>query len=144
MFGMNDRKYGVKLKFVKEVVSSFNFTEVPGAPKYFVGLLNIRGKILNVIDLKSRIKKGDSKIEPNKNAVIVIEMNDHDVGVLVEEVFRVESIEQDQIESVQLKNSDNKNSFVTDLIKKSNIIILDIRKVIDLDKLIQLEEEKSA
>ncbi|MCB9060449.1 MAG: chemotaxis protein CheW [Halobacteriovoraceae bacterium] len=133
-----DKKYCIPLKDVREVVPRFEISTVPLTPKYFKGLINLRGRILSVIDLGHRLNYKDIEVVPKMTCIVIVSIGGIEIGVLVEEVLCVCSIEDKDIEEVS--TNDKNNEFITGIIKTDNSgelrFLIDLSKALDI-KIIQ-------
>lgn len=97
-FTLEDNTYGVPILFVTEIIGIQHITKVPETPDFIKGITNLRGKIIPLIDV--RLKFGKSEIPYNeRTCIIVIETNGMAVGLIVDKVDDVVSIEESQIAS---------------------------------------------
>ncbi len=140
VFKLNEEEYGLNINNVKEIIRLANITPVPQAPEFVLGVLNIRGKILPVIDLKKRFLMEETEITPSVR-IIIVEVKDLKVGLKVDSASEVISIDKDCID---LPPDFLKTKIDIDFINgvgKINdrlIIILDINRIFDLDELEEL------
>ncbi len=104
-FTMGNEEYGIDIKYVREIVGLQEITEVPELPPYVKGIINLRGNIIPVIDVRLRFKK--PAIEYNdRTCTIVIDVQGIAVGLIVDAVAEVLTIpEQDVVTPPQLGNS---------------------------------------
>jgi purine-binding chemotaxis protein CheW len=99
VFKLGSEKFGVPLSSVKEVIGLTDITEIPQVPSYFQGLINLRGKIISVIDLRKKMGISKAEYEPKKTSIIITEIQGVDLGVIVDDVEEVASYEKEsQIE----------------------------------------------
>jgi purine-binding chemotaxis protein CheW len=96
MFRLGDRTYGIELGVVREIIPHRAGTRVPGAPPYVVGLINVRGTIVTVIDLGMRLH-GVSSSRP-EGSFVLIGRGARVVGVAVDEVLDVTRVAQSNME----------------------------------------------
>lgn len=141
-----DRVYCFPLRDVREVVPRFEISEVPLAPSYIKGLINLRGKIISVVDLGRRLQSKDIKIVPQKTCIVIISIDDIEVGVLVEEVNSVRSIDDENIsENIPMKNGET--TYITGVIRNNENdqlnFLIDLAKVLEIDLIRRLIEQKS-
>lgn len=147
-FKLGDEEYGVAILKVREIIGLMDITAVPRAPHHIRGVVNLRGKIVPVLDL--RRKFGLPDVELKKENCIVTAMIDTGndailVGLLVDSVSEVLLVQDDQIEPVP-SLQDVKLPFVVGLAKSQDRvrILLDIDKVVheeNLDGLLALSDE---
>ncbi len=144
-------RYCVQLGDISEVVPQFEISEVPLAPPYFRGLINLRGKILSVIDLSKKLKNEMIKIEDKKTCVVIFNIDSLEVGALVDRVIAVRSIPDSCIEKHSYVN-ENKSDFICGIIKEkkdtednNNLkFLLDLEKLLDIDEIKKLNNTNSA
>lgn len=93
---LGQEKYALPLLRVREVIAPPKITPVPGTPAYYVGMMNLRGQVLSVVDLRKRLGITPQQ-PPAQEAVVILEFNDVSVGVFVDSVNRVLSFAASQI-----------------------------------------------
>ena len=94
IFSLGNEFYGIEIKYVTEIIGVQPITEIPELPDYIKGIINLRGKIIPVMDVRIRFKK--SPMEYNdRTCVIVIDVKDTSVGLIVDSVSEVLSIEEE-------------------------------------------------
>lgn len=84
--------YGLPLRFVREIVPLKDFSSVPCTPAFILGLINLRGQILTVIDLRKFFDLPGKGISDRLNKVIVLKSDEMEVGILADSVVQVGSI----------------------------------------------------
>lgn len=147
-FVIENEEFGVDILKVQEIIRTVEITRVPKSPQFVEGVINLRGKIVPVIDLRSRF--GISKKEhDNETRIIVVELVDKVVGFLVDKVKEVIRVEKNIIEPPpELTSSVNVN-YITGVAKLPDrlLILLDLDKVLSADEhehLSQVEVERNA
>lgn len=133
IFELDDELYGVCLLDIKEVLRSRPAKPVPYMKDYFQGIINLRGKIVSVLDLRLKFNK---KIQPDKPGFfIIIEAEQNMVGVIVDDILKVENILPEEIE----KNPHLELSFPAEFYigvgKKEDALInlIDLSKILTKD-----------
>ena len=131
-FTIGDVNYGVPVEQVREVRDMQTVTPVPGSPAFVKGVTNLRGQVITVMDLRTRLGLPE---KTNSDKIIIIDLGKHAIGVLVDSVTEVSTIHEPDIE---------KNSEVTSTLDESIIgvgkqgdrltIILDVAKTIGKSK----------
>ena len=96
VFGLGKEEYAVAISQVKEIILYSGATQLPNTPEYMEGIINLRGKVIPVIDLALRLKVPAQK-EINKRALI-IETTGQEIGIVVDEVTEVIRIQDTAIE----------------------------------------------
>ncbi|MFX1534352.1 MAG: chemotaxis protein CheW [Promethearchaeota archaeon] len=96
LFTLDDNLFGLPIEQISQIENFKNFFPVPGTPDYVLGIMNFRGKIVTVINLKKRLNLENEKISEKK--IIFIEFMDQTIGMLVEKILFLRSI---PIESIK-------------------------------------------
>ncbi|MGR3179003.1 MAG: chemotaxis protein CheW [Candidatus Anammoxibacter sp.] len=139
-FKLGNEEYGVDIGLVREIIKFANITPVPNAPKFVEGLINLRGIIVPVIDIRKLFD-----IEPVGNKddrrIIVVEVNGRTLGVLVDCVSEVKEIDMDNIEPVPPTISliDHKYLGGVDKVGDKILILLELDKILNTENLMGLE-----
>ncbi len=136
-FRVGRETFGVPIHFVHEIVRVPDITAVPDAPDYIEGVINLRGKIVSVIDLRKRF--GEKHIASDrKNRVMVVELDKKLVGLIVDSASEVLKLPEDQVENPPNVFEEGDLNYVTGVGKlKGRLIIL-----VDLSKVLQRGELK--
>ncbi|HEY8430455.1 MAG TPA: chemotaxis protein CheW [Sandaracinaceae bacterium] len=96
-FGLAGERFALPLSSVREILKNTPITEVPRARPYVLGILSVRGRITTVIDLRRRLRMAAP--EPTKaSRILLVDGGDEVVGLLVDEVFQVYRLHEDEIE----------------------------------------------
>jgi purine-binding chemotaxis protein CheW len=90
-FALGNEFYGIEIKYVTEIVGVQPITEVPELPEYIRGIINLRGKIIPVMDVRLRFKKPFREYN-DRTCIIVIDIKDVAIGLIVDSVADVLSI----------------------------------------------------
>jgi len=96
IFYLADKKFGVDINQTKEILSNTNLTFVPDSPDFISGIINLRGSVVPVVDLKLRLNINGEKKEKEEK-IIIIELNDLTAGMLVDEVKEIEPLTKENI-----------------------------------------------
>lgn len=145
-FKLEDEIFAVDIGKVREVLDFTTVTKVPRTPEYMRGVINLRGSVVPVIDMK--LKFGMSKTEKTVNTCIIIVEVDLDgeatvLGALADSVQEVLDIEPDHLEPAPKIGTKLKTEFIKAMGKKGDnqfVIILDIDKVFASEELAQIAE----
>ncbi len=137
---MGAETFGIDIGFVDNILRMQRITRVPNVPAYVKGVINLRGEIVPIINLRS--KMGLEEIEETKaTRIIIIKMEQvGKVGFIVDCVKEVVSISEEQVESIKHDSKDDSTHFVSAVGKEADSIIslLDLNAVV-LDKNIKEE-----
>ncbi len=140
-FRIGDETYGVRISVVREIVRVPEITAVPNAPDHIEGVINLRGKIIPVMDLRKRF--GIKNVEPNKkNRILVVELESKMVGLIVNSASEVLKIPPSDIEMPNTMFPEGELSYVTGVGKLHGrlVILLDIGKLLERGELRRLEQ----
>ncbi len=136
-FVVENEEFGVDILKVQEIIRTVEITRVPKSPEFVEGVINLRGRIVPVIDLRKRF--GISKKErDNETRIIVVELTDKVVGFLVDKVKEVIRVEKSIIEPPpDLTTSVNAN-YITGVAKLQDRLLI----LLDLDKVLSSNEQE--
>jgi purine-binding chemotaxis protein CheW len=140
-FRIGEETFGVRIGSVREIVRVPEITSVPNAQESIEGVINLRGKIIPVIDLRKRF--GQTDIQPDKkNRILVVELGNQLVGLIVNSASEVLKIPPSEIESPGSLLADSESSYVTGVgkLKGRLIILLDLSKLLHRREFSKLEE----
>jgi purine-binding chemotaxis protein CheW len=140
-FRIGEETYGVKIGSVREIVRVPEITTVPNAPEMIEGVINLRGKIIPVMDLRKRF--GSSAIQPDKkNRILVVELENRLLGLIVSSASEVLKIPPSEIEPPGSVFAEGESSYVTGVgkLKGRLIILLDIARLLRQPEFKKLEE----
>ncbi|MBB5149675.1 chemotaxis protein CheW [Ureibacillus thermosphaericus] len=122
-FKLDSEEYGIEIQKVKDIILPPPITKVVEAPDDVLGLMDLRGKMLPVIDLRKRFNLPDVQ-KGKKSRVIVLEAGEEDIGILVDEVTQVLKISETSIEHPQKKQYSNLSSLIKGISKVKERIVL--------------------
>lgn len=142
-FSLAEEGYGVSILKVKEIIGMMDITPVPKTPEFVKGVINLRGKIIPIMDL--RIKFGMPQQEyDERTCIIVVEVELKGVqkllGVVVDMVSEVVTVSQSQIEPPPDYGKNMEHNFILGIgkIKDRVVIILDIEEVSSCEEVIKM------
>jgi len=145
-FNLGEEEFATHVSKVLNILEMVKITEVPKAPEYMKGVINLRGSVLPVVD--TRIKFGMTSTEyTNNTCIVVMEVEmDHDivqVGALVDSVQAVLEIEDTQIQPPPSIGSKYKSEFIYGMVKLDErfIMLLDMEKVFSTEEIISIKEK---
>ena len=135
IFILASETYGVEILKVREIIGQTEITAVPQMPDYVMGVMNLRGQIISVIDLKKKFGI-ESKTNAEQNCIIIVEIEkEHrkrNMGIIVDSVEEVLNIKAENIEDMPGFGSSVNTDFIIGIGKvgKSIKILLDIDKIL--------------
>jgi purine-binding chemotaxis protein CheW len=144
-FTLADEEYGIGILKVKEIIGMMAITSVPRTPDFVKGVINLRGKVIPVIDL--RVKFGMPAIDyTDRTCIIVVEIDANDmtiqIGIVVDSVSEVLNIKEDEIENAPSFGTSINMDYILGMAKiDSGVkILLDIDKVLSAKEIQVLEK----
>lgn len=135
-FRVGGETFGLPIALVHEILRPPEITNVPHAPEHVEGVINLRGHIVPVIDLRRRF--GTAKVENSrKNRVLVVDIDSHIVGLVVDSASEVLKISDAQIEPPPNVFTDAAANYVTGVAKHQGrlIILVDLKKILQAGEL---------
>src|SRR5215471_6440931 len=143
-FRVGRETFGVPIGLVHEILRVPEVTAVPDSPNYVEGVINLRGKIVSVVDLRKRF--GEKQITPNKkNRIMVTEVEGKMVGLIVDAASEVMKIAENDVELPPSVFEDGELHYVTGVgkLKGRLIILVDLSKILQKGELRKLGEISS-
>lgn len=130
-FAVGEEVYGIEISYVTEIIGVQAITEVPELPNYIKGIINLRGKIIPVLDVRLRFNQ-EPQIYDDRTCTIVIDNNTLIVGVIVDTVLEVLSIEDELIAPPPVARSRFSSEYIKGIAKTPT----GVKLLLDCDKLI--------
>lgn len=133
-FYVGDALCGMDILKVQEINKLMEMTQVPQAPVYVTGILNLRGQIVTIVDLGKKLGLGQTEHGDDPRNIIVNAPGEH-IGLLVRKISDVVMADPDRIESAPANMSGIQGDFFTGVYKTENklIGILDVEEVLKMD-----------
>lgn len=140
VFKLGEEEYGVDILNVQEIIKMVEFTKLPNLPTFIEGVINLRGKIIPVIDLKKRFNL-TTKEYNDDNRIVVIDVNNTTVGMVVDAVSEVLRIASNTIEATPALISSIDTDYLKGVGKLEDrlLILLDIEKIFSTAQKEELE-----
>lgn len=128
--------FGIPIADVMQIIGIQEITNIPEFPEYAKGIINLRGSIIPVIDVRIRLRKPEAEYN-ERTCIINTNMDDSYFGFIVDAVDEVADILPENISEPPKMNGDYSSAFLTGVgrIGEKIILILDVRKMINLDEL---------
>jgi purine-binding chemotaxis protein CheW len=133
VFKLNDEFYGIDIYNVKSIERIFSFTRVPNAPSYVKGVINLRGEVVPVIDLRKRFGFNSKEIDKDSR-IIIVNYDEAAVGLLVDSSSEVVQLNKEEIDNVPAVGDSLKQYFVDSIGKKDErlIMLLNLEKILEV------------
>jgi len=140
-FRVGNETYGVRIAAVREIVRVPEITSVPNAPEIIEGVINLRGKIIPVMDLRKRFGLAEI-VTDKKNRILVVDLENKLLGLIVNSASEVLKISPSDIEAPGTVFAEGESGYVTGVgkLKGRLIILLDINKLLHRPEFKRLEE----
>ena len=133
-FHLGEEIYGIDVLQVQEVLRITEISPVPGAPSYVLGIINLRGNVVTVVDARNRF--GLPPKEPDDaSRIIIVDAFDKVIGLLVDNVSEVAYVANSQIEMAPNVGTDEGHRFVSGVSNREGelLIMLDLAKLINIE-----------
>ncbi len=128
-FSSNGLNIGVSTNYVIEIITNHIITVLPLVPDYVKGIINLRGQIIPIIDI--RLRMGNPSIDyTNSTCIIVLNINSVQIGIIVDDVQQVMDIDQSQISPVPVENRQELISGMVSSSDRSVILFLDCEQLL--------------
>ncbi len=134
-FRLADEIYGINVMQVQEVLRVTEVAPVPGAPHYVLGIINLRGNVVTVIDTRIRLGLATTEVT-DATRIVIIEGARHVVGILVDCVAEVVDLPMSEVESAPNVGSDESNRYIQGVASRDEELLI----LVDLNKLLTDEE----
>ena len=119
IFKLGREEYGMDILRVQEIKRMMGITRVPSTPTFIRGVINLRGSVLPVIDLRTRLGLAENDLTEAARIIVVL-VNDGIVGFIVDEVVEVTTINTQDVEAAQTLSSGLSADFITGIAKADN------------------------
>jgi purine-binding chemotaxis protein CheW len=134
-FRLKDETYGINVMQVQEVLRVAEIAPVPGAPHYVLGIINLRGNVVTVIDTRTRFGLPQTEID-DLSRIVIIESESQVVGILVDSVAEVVDLHASEIDSAPNVGNEESSRYIQGVASRDNNLLI----VVDLNKLLSEQE----
>ena len=131
VFDLSTESYGVDIGAVREIIRLQDITKVPRTPEFVEGVINLRGKVIPVVDLRKRFGLPAEK-ESKENRIVVVDIGAQDIGVIVDAVTEVLRIATESVEPPASVITTADSEYLLGIAKLDSrlIILLDLERVL--------------
>lgn len=131
-FFLESEKYGVQVMQVQEVLRITDIAPVPGAPMYVMGIINLRGNVVTVIDSRKRFNLPEKESDDSTRIVIIETDSEQVVGILVDSVAEVAELKTSEIESAPNLGNEDSSRFIQGVCNKDDelLILVDVERLL--------------
>jgi purine-binding chemotaxis protein CheW len=140
-FTIDENVYGIPIRFVVEIIGIQEITRVPGTPDFIKGIMNLRGKIIPLVEV--RLKFGKEEIPyDERTCIIVVDMNGIAVGLIVDRVDDVLTIADDLIADSPVSGGTYENRFIDKIgqLDEKVQLLLDVERLLKTDEMDEVEK----
>jgi len=134
-YRLDNETYGINVMQVQEVLRYTEIAPVPGAPNYVLGIINLRGNVVTVIDTRSRFGLPSAEITDNSR-IVIIESDENVVGILVDSVAEVVYLRSSEIDSTPNVGTEESTKFIQGVSNRDDELLI----LVDLNKLLTDDE----
>lgn len=134
-FRLDGETYGVNVMQVQEVLRVTEIAPVPGAPDYVIGIINLRGNVVTVIDSRRRFGLMP-KVPDEPSRIIIVEVNGNVIGMLVDSVAEVVYLHQSEIETAPNVGKDDNSHYIQGICSRDDSLLI----LVDVNRLLSEEE----
>ncbi len=134
-FRLADETYGVNVMQVQEVLRMTEIAPVPGAPDYVLGIINLRGNVVTVMDTRRRFRLCEKEAD-DATRIVIIEAGEQVVGILVDSVAEVVYLKQSEIDQAPNVGNEESSRYIQGVANRDEGLLI----LVDLDKLLTEEE----
>ncbi|QUH25570.1 chemotaxis protein CheW [Serpentinicella alkaliphila] len=136
-FSLGEELYGIEIKYVTEIIGIHVITQIPEMPEYIRGIINLRGKIIPVMDVRLRFNK-EFREYNDRTCVIVIDIKEVSIGLIVDSVCEVLTIQEtDIVPPPDIKKGSNR--YIKGIGKTGS----DVKLILDCERLLNDHETES-
>jgi purine-binding chemotaxis protein CheW len=134
-FKLQEETYGINVMQVQEVLRYTEIAPVPGSPDYVLGIINLRGNVVTVIDTRSRFGLEPAEVTDNSR-IVIIEAEKQVIGILVDSVAEVVYLKASEIDTAPNVGTDESARFIQGVSNRDGELLI----LVDLNKLLSDEE----
>lgn len=134
-FRLAEETYGINVMMVQEVLRYTEIAPVPGAPDYVLGIINLRGNVVTVIDTRLRFGLEPSEVT-DSTRIMIIEAEQQVIGIMVDSVAEVVYLKQSEVETAPNVGNEETAKFIQGVCNKNNELLI----LVELNKLMSDEE----
>lgn len=141
VFRLAREEYGVDIQQVREIIKVIDITRVPKAPEFIEGVINLRGQITPIMDLRKRLDLPELE-RGEETRIIIIEIGKNVVGMIVDAVMEVHRLPEKNIDPTPTISSEVGSEFINGVGKLGDrlLILLDLKKILSKKEEKQLEK----
>lgn len=130
-FHLDERNYGIEISYLAEIVSLAEITEIPDMKDYVKGVVDLRGRVVPVIDARLRLGLPEKEYL-ERTCVIILRIHRETIGLIVDAVKEVIRIHKEDMDPIHNSNDSNQNHCIKAMsrVKEDIVILLDMEKLL--------------
>lgn len=141
IFRLGNEDYGIEVRYIIEIIGIQKITEVPDTPDFLMGVINLRGRIIPIIDVRTRFNLKFREYS-ERTCIVIVNFNETHIGLVVDGVSEVQSISESNVEPPPKTNKGSRSRFVQGMGKvgKQVKIILNLERFLNDEELEQIQD----
>jgi len=142
-FQLSEQEYGIQILEAREVVGLMQIDPVPQTPDFMKGIINLRGKIIPVIDLRAKFSMPNAE-HSKETCIVVVDINGKLTGIIVDFLVGVLTIEEQEFEDTPQLGENIRTEFIIGMAKLENrvVIVLDMEHILSNEELVLIYQTK--
>lgn len=146
VFELGEEEFGVDISQVREIIKTVEITKMPNTPDFVNGVINLRGSITTVMDLRKKLGVTSSKEDDRDTRIVIVELEDNTIGMIVDSVSEVLRISAADIDTEAVSTSQIDAEYLRGVGKLEDriLILLDLDRVISGQEVSRIEQTKEA
>lgn len=143
VFSLGQEEFAVEIARVREIVRMQPIRRMPGTPPFIEGIVNLRGSIVPIVDLRKRFGIHDSEIERNQRKIVIVDLDNRQIGILVDHVTEILRIPDESIEPApEVVAEEIERDYITGVAKQEDrlIVLLDMIRIFSTEEQVELKD----
>jgi purine-binding chemotaxis protein CheW len=143
-FLINGREYGIEISYVREIIEIEYIRKIIYTPSFLLGVVNLRGSIIAVMDLKNFFDLGSADIEKEKSRLIILNVEDRTIGFVVDEIKKIRHINPKDVQPSPATFNEIPDNYIIGMYKtiESNLLVLlNLLEIVNSLKIKELSKE---
>lgn len=140
-FRLAEETYGINVMQVQEVLRVTEIAPVPGAPEYVMGIINLRGNVVTVLDTRKRFGLETSGMD-DSTRIVIVESDNTVVGILVDSVAEVVELRRSEVEMSPNVGNEDSSKYIEGVTTCNDelLILVDINKLLSTDEWLEVTD----
>ena len=143
-FFVADEQYGIEISKIKEILAPINITHIPKTPNFVKGVINLRGSIIPVVDIRLKFEMQEREMDI-ETAIIIYEIDKVSIGFIVDRVEDVLTLDESHISEAPRFGANIDTSFIENVAEVDDdvIMLLNLEKVFEAEELLDISKLES-